>query len=181
MTDGFKNVTNNEEGGKGLLGGFLDKAKSGVPSLDSIKGKFSEAKTEATNKFFDVRGNLKSSLEDGVKNITNTQGGLESSLGDFVEKVKSGVPSLESVKTKFSAAKTETTTNFFDIRGGLRDSVTGGKEIKNSLLNKTISKVYGGPIKSSSPPQSTSFFDLKKQLKDFLGGPLGDKFTEGDD
>jgi hypothetical protein len=190
LTDGLKKVTNNAEqaGGnlKGLFGNVVEKAQSGIPSIDSLKGKFSEAKTEATTNFFDVRGNLKSSLSDGFKNITNNAeqagGNLKGLFGNVVEKAQSGIPSLNSVKTKFSAAKTEASNSFFDIRGGLKNSISGGtSEIKNGLLNKTINKVYGGPVKSSAPPPSTSFFDLKKQLKDFLGGPLGDKFTEGDE
>jgi hypothetical protein len=183
LNSGFKNVTGVEDalsgGLKGLLGGTLEKAKGGVPSLDSVKSKLSEAKTDATTKFFDIRGGLKASLDNGIKNITNVGGG--DPLNEKVEKAQSGVPSIDSLKTKFTAAKTDATSKFFDIRSGLKASVsTGGGEIKNNLLKKTISKVYGSDIKESSPPPSTSFFDLKGQLKDFLGGPLGDKFTEED-
>ena len=143
---------------------------AGVPSLDSIKGKFTEAKSQATSGFFDVRSNLESS-------VTKSFDGA-------------GVPSLDSVKTKFSDAKSQVTSGFFDVRSNLESSVTksfdSGKssvgEVQKGLLNNALNKVYGTPAKSpntgkSNPPQSTSFFDLKGQLKDFLGGPLGDKLT----
>lgn len=47
-------------------------------------------------------------------------------------------------------------------------------QIKN-IFNKTLRKVFN-PSNINTPP-STSFFDVKNQLKDFLGGPLGDKLT----
>ena len=247
------------------IGGLKDKILSGVPSLDSVKTKFSEAKTKAKSGFFDIRGDLKSSLEDSGSAITEGLGGLK-------DKILSGVPSLDSVKTKFSEAKTKVKSGFFDVRGDLKSSLEEGgnsflttfdsaineanslteqfskkkndtidlikgiinkeieetrnnvgsfisvdnikekfsnaKEVTNSsffdvrsqisgekggdtsslnlrkkLLNNTIEKVYNGkktgtsPIKSNTPPP-TSFFDLKGQLKDFLGGNLGDKLTE---
>ena len=49
-----------------------------------------------------------------------------------------------------------------------------------SLLNESLYKVYAAEnFKSSrsTTPESTKFFDIKGQLKDFLGGPLGDKLT----
>ena len=249
----------------GGLGGLKDKILSGVPSLDLVKTQFSEAKTKVKSGFFDVRGDLKSSLEDSGSAITEGLGGLK-------DKILSGVPSLDSVKTKFSEAKTKVKSGFFDVRGDLKSSLEEGgnsflttfdsaineanslteqfskkkndtidlikgiinkeieetrnnvgsfisvdnikekfsnaKEVTNSsffdvrsqisgekggdtsslnlrkkLLNNTIEKVYNGkktgtsPIKSNTPPP-TSFFDLKGQLKDFLGGNLGDKLTE---
>lgn len=48
------------------------------------------------------------------------------------------------------------------------------------LLNEAIYKVYAAEKfknSKSKTPNSTSFFDIKNQLKDFLGGPLGDKLT----
>ena len=262
------------------LGGLKDKILSGVPSLDSVKTQFSEAKTKAKSGFFDVRGDLKSSLENSgsaVTGLLGSIGGLKDkisldSIGGLKDKVLSGVPSLDSVKTKFSEAKTKVKSGFFDVRGDLKSSLEEGgnsflttfdsaineanslteqfskkkndtidlikgiinkeieetrnnvgsfisvdnikekfsnaKEVTNSsffdvrsqisgekggdtsslnlrkkLLNNTIEKVYNGkktgtsPIKSNTPPP-TSFFDLKGQLKDFLGGNLGDKLTE---
>ena len=263
----------------GLLGGLTSKIKSSVPSLDSVKTKFSDAKTQAKSGFFDIRGNLKSSLTEGATKL-KSGGGLFSGLseqadgllGDLSSKIKSSVPSLDSVKTKFSDAKTQVSNGFFDVRGNLKSSLTDGadkiltsfdkavddanslteqvskkkndtinlvkgllnKEVEESknniggfisvdnlkekftnateipsssffdvrgqmsgdkgkdtsslnlrknLLNNTIDKIYNttktgtSPIKNNTPPP-TSFFDLKNQLKDFLGGTLGDKLTE---
>jgi hypothetical protein len=262
----------------GLLGGLSSKIKSSVPSLDSVKTKFSDAKTQATSGFFDVRGNLKSSLTDGATKL-KSGGGLFSGLSEQAEglfgglssKITSAVPDLSSVKTKFSAAISQPSTGFFDVRGNLKSSLTEGakiltsfdkavddanslteqvskkkndtinlvkgllnKEVEESknniggfisvdnlkekftnateipsssffdvrgqmsgdkgkdtsslnlrknLLNNTIDKIYNttktgtSPIKNNTPPP-TSFFDLKNQLKDFLGGKLGDKLTE---
>jgi hypothetical protein len=262
----------------GLLGGLSSKIKSAVPSLDSVKTKFSEAKTQAGNGFFDVRGNLKSSLTEGATKL-KSGGGLFSGLseqadgllGGLSSKITSAVPDLSSVKTKFSDAISQPTSGFFDVRGNLKSSLTEGakiltsfdkavddanslteqvskkkndtinlvkgllnKEVEESknniggfisvdnlkekftnateipsssffdvrgqmsgdkgkdtsslnlrknLLNNTIDKIYNttktgtSPIKNNTPPP-TSFFDLKNQLKDFLGGTLGDKLTE---
>ena len=262
----------------GLLGGLSSKIKSSVPSLDSVKTKFSDAKTQASTGFFDVRGNLKSSLTDGATKL-KSGGGLFSGLSEQAEglfgglssKITSAVPDLSSVKTKFSAAISQPSTGFFDVRGNLKSSLTEGakiltsfdkavddanslteqvskkkndtinlvkgllnKEVEESknniggfisvdnlkekftnateipsssffdvrgqmsgdkgkdtsslnlrknLLNNTIDKIYNttktgtSPIKNNTPPP-TSFFDLKNQLKDFLGGTLGDKLTE---
>jgi hypothetical protein len=264
----------------GLLGDLKSKITSAVPSLDSVKTKFSDAKTQASTGFFDIRGNLKSSLTDGATKL-KSGGGLfgglsnqaEGLFGDIKSKITSAVPSLDSVKTKFSDAKTQVSNGFFDVRGNLKSSLTEGignkiltsfdmavddansltdqvskkkndtvnlvkgllnkeveesknnigglinidslkekfsnaKEIPNSsffdvrsqisgekgkdtsslnlrknLLNNTIDKIYNtsktgtSPIKTNTPPP-TSFFDLKNQLKDFLGGTLGDKLTE---
>ena len=262
----------------GLLGGLSSKIKSSVPSLDSVKTKFSDAKTQATSGFFDVRGNLKSSLTEGATKL-KSGGGLFSGLseqadgllGGLSSKIKSAVPDLSSVKTKFSDAISQPTSGFFDVRGNLKSSLTEGakiltsfdkavddanslteqvskkkndtinlvkgllnKEVEESknniggfisvdnlkekftnateipsssffdvrgqmsgdkgkdtsslnlrknLLNNTIDKIYNttktgtSPIKNNTPPP-TSFFDLKNQLKDFLGGTLGDKLTE---
>ena len=271
----FGGLSNQSEG---LLGGLTSKIKSAVPSLDSVKTKFSEAKTQASNGFFDVRGNLKSSLTEGATKLKGGGGlfgGLsnqaEGLLGGLSSKIKSAVPDLSSVKTKFSDAKTQATSGFFDVRGNLKSSLTEGakiltsfdkavddanslteqvskkkndtinlvkgllnKEVEESknniggfisvdnlkekftnateipsssffdvrgqmsgdkgkdtsslnlrknLLNNTIDKIYNttktgtSPIKNNTPPP-TSFFDLKNQLKDFLGGTLGDKLTE---
>jgi hypothetical protein len=60
---------------------------------------------------------------------------------------------------------------------------TSSLNLRKNLLNNTIDKIYNttktgtSPIKNNTPPP-TSFFDLKNQLKDFLGGTLGDKLTE---
>ena len=258
-----------------LTNGLTDKVKGSVPSLDSVKTKFSAAKTEATSGFFDIRGNLKSSLSEG-KNLLSGLGGLDnlsvSSLTNgLTDKVKGSVPSLDSVKTMFSAAKSQATTGFFDVRGNLKSSLSEGKgflktsfnntiddvnslteqtksksnkafgmasnllnqelnkakdttgnfistenlkekfstakeisvgqffdirsqvtgengkdtgalNLRKNLLNNTIDKIYGStkavtsPLTSDAPP-ATSFFDLKNQLKDFLGGSLGNKVT----
>jgi len=145
--------------------------KSGEPSkgsLNSIKTKFTESDTKATTGFFDVRGGLKESIN----------GGKSDSNG--------GVPSLESLTTKFSQAVEIPSTSFFDVRsqtkGPTEKGNTDTSQIQKNLLNNTLNKVYGTPAKApktgkSSPPPSTSFFDIKGQLKDFLGGPLGDKLT----
>jgi len=285
LTDG----ANKLKSGGGLFGGLSDQAEglfgdlkskitSAVPSLDSVKTKFSDAKTQASTGFFDVRGNLKSSLTDGATKL-KSGGGLFSGLSEQAEglfgglssKITSAVPDLSSVKTKFSAAISQPSTGFFDVRGNLKSSLTEGakiltsfdkavddanslteqfskkkndtinlvkgllnKEVEESknnignfisvdnlkekftnateipsssffdvrgqmsgdkgkdtsslnlrknLLNNTIDKIYNttktgtSPIKNNTPPP-TSFFDLKNQLKDFLGGTLGDKLTE---
>jgi hypothetical protein len=271
----FGGLSNQAEG---LLGGLSSKIKSAVPSLDSVKTKFSDAKTQASTGFFDIRGNLKSSLTDGATKL-KSGGGLFSGLSEQAEglfgglssKITSAVPDLSSVKTKFSAAISQPSTGFFDVRGNLKSSLTEGakiltsfdkavddanslteqvskkkndtinlvkgllnKEVEESknniggfisvdnlkekftnateipsssffdvrgqmsgdkgkdtsslnlrknLLNNTIDKIYNttktgtSPIKNNTPPP-TSFFDLKNQLKDFLGGKLGDKLTE---
>ena len=271
----FGGLSNQAEG---LFGDLKSKITSAVPSLDSVKTKFSDAKTQASTGFFDVRGNLKSSLTDGATKL-KSGGGLFSGLSEQAEglfgglssKITSAVPDLSSVKTKFSAAISQPSTGFFDVRGNLKSSLTEGakiltsfdkavddanslteqvskkkndtinlvkgllnKEVEESknniggfisvdnlkekftnateipsssffdvrgqmsgdkgkdtsslnlrknLLNNTIDKIYNttktgtSPIKNNTPPP-TSFFDLKNQLKDFLGGKLGDKLTE---
>jgi hypothetical protein len=271
----FGGLSNQAEG---LFGDLKSKITSAVPSLDSVKTKFSEAKTQAKSGFFDIRGNLKSSLTDGATKL-KSGGGLFSGLSEQAEglfgglssKITSAVPDLSSVKTKFSAAISQPSTGFFDVRGNLKSSLTEGakiltsfdkavddanslteqvskkkndtinlvkgllnKEVEESknniggfisvdnlkekftnateipsssffdvrgqmsgdkgkdtsslnlrknLLNNTIDKIYNttktgtSPIKNNTPPP-TSFFDLKNQLKDFLGGTLGDKLTE---
>lgn len=50
-----------------------------------------------------------------------------------------------------------------------------------SLLNESLYKVYAAEkfkSSSSTPPESTKYFDIRGQLKDFLGGSLGDKLTD---
>jgi hypothetical protein len=50
--------------------------------------------------------------------------------------------------------------------------------MRTNLLNKTLEKVYNQKVgtpsdKKSDPPTSNSFFDTNNQLRDFLGGNLG--------
>ena len=195
----------------GLLGGLTSKIKSSVPSLDSVKTKFSDAKTQVSNGFFDVRGNLKSSLTDGAdKILTSFDKAVDdaNSLTEQVSKKKNdtinlvkgllnkeveesknnigGFISVDNLKEKFTNATEIPSSSFFDVRGqmsGDKGKDTSSLNLRKNLLNNTIDKIYNttktgtSPIKNNTPPP-TSFFDLKNQLKDFLGGTLGDKLTE---
>jgi hypothetical protein len=195
----------------GSLGGLKDKVLSGVPSLDSVKTQFSEAKTKVKSGFFDVRGDLKSSLEEGGNSFLTTFDSaineanslteqfskkkndtidlIKGIINKEIEETRNNVGSfisVDNIKEKFTNAKEVTNSSFFDVRSqisGEKGGDTSSLNLRKKLLNNTIEKVYNGkkmgtsPIKSNTPPP-TSFFDLKGQLKDFLGGSLGDKLTE---
>ena len=142
---------------------FLGKGKG---TLDQLTSQFSKAKEQATSQFFDVRGNL-------------TERGEE-----FLGK---GKGTLDQLTSQFSKAKEQATSQFFDVRGNLTDKgeefVGGVSNTQKKLFNETLNKVYNSPLKKTpnlkfNSPNSTSFFDIKGQLKDFLGGPLGDKLTD---
>jgi hypothetical protein len=205
----FGGLSNQAEG---LFGDIKSKITSAVPSLDSVKTKMSDAKTQVSNGFFDVRGNLKSSLTEGIGNkiLTSFDMAVDdaNSLTDQVSKKKNdtvnlvkgllnkeveesknnigGLINIDSLKEKFSNAKEIPNSSFFDVRSqisGEKGKDTSSLNLRKNLLNNTIDKIYNtsktgtSPIKTNTPPP-TSFFDLKNQLKDFLGGTLGDKLTE---
>jgi hypothetical protein len=181
-----------------------------LPSLNDVSSKFSAAKTEATSRFFDVRGDLKSSLTEGknffnnsldtniidintinekINTSTNKVGNLIKGLAnDEIEGAKQNLsfsPQLESISKNFSTAKESSVGAFFDIRKQLSSEPGNDStslNIRANLLNTTLDKIYGNITPQSKAPQSntpqaTSFFDLRNQLKDFVGGSLGDKLT----
>jgi hypothetical protein len=178
--------------------------------LSSVKTKFSDAISQPTSGFFDVRGNLKSSLTEGAKILTSFDKAVDdaNSLTEQVSKKKNdtinlvkgllnkeveesknnigGFISVDNLKEKFTNATEIPSSSFFDVRGqmsGDKGKDTSSLNLRKNLLNNTIDKIYNttktgtSPIKNNTPPP-TSFFDLKNQLKDFLGGTLGDKLTE---
>jgi len=123
--------------------------------------------------FFDNKGQLGSS-----PNTTPSlgQGGLYGTLY-----TKPIVKDFTNVQFPASAQKLPDPVTYNQI--SLSD--IGGKNKpsnkEKSLLNEALYKVYAAENfkkSKSQTPQSTGFFDIKGQLKDFLGGPLGDKLTD---
>ncbi len=196
----------------GLLGGLTSKITSAIPSLDSVKTKFSAAKTQSSSGFFDIRGNLKSALTEGAgakiltsfdqaiddanslteqfsKKKNDTLNLVKGLLNKELDEAKNNIGtfvSVEKLKEKFTTAVEIPSSSFFDVRSqisGEKGKDTSSLNLRKNLLNNTLDKIYNttkagtSPIKSNTPPP-TSFFDLKNQLKDFLGGSLGDKLTE---
>jgi len=98
-----------------------------------------------------------------------------------------GVTGITPAKVQQSAVSAIRNSKFFDPQGKLGGAVplekSKGNETQKKLLNNTLNKIYSVPLKAAeaivlNPPPPTAFFDIKGQLKDFLGGPLGDKVTK---
>jgi hypothetical protein len=181
--------------------GFFDKmgALTGNP-LESIKGsvgdivnKYSNINIPSTNSFFDkmgaLTGNPLESIKGSVSDIVGKYSADIPSANSFFDKmgaltgnpVESIKGSIDGIVGKYSNAIEIPKTSFFDIRSDIKQLTgndTSSTNMRTNLLNKTLEKVYNQKVgtpsdKKSDPPTSNSFFDTNNQLRDFLGGNLG--------
>jgi hypothetical protein len=158
-----------------------------------IRGNLKSSLTEGNNKimtsFSQAVDDANSLTEQVSKKKNDTINLVKGLLNQEVEESKNTLGkfvSVDNLKEKFTSATEIPTSSFFDVRGqisGQKGGDTSSLNLRKNLLNNTIDKIYNtqksgsSPVKSNTPP-ATSFFDLKNQLKDFLGGSLGDKLTE---
>lgn len=162
-----------------------------------------EATAAATSAVLDLfkKNTENAELEsaENAKNIDAIQQTQKLKPGQALQKVISseqtkkalnfvaGVTGITPAKVQQSAVSAIRNSKFFDVQGQLGGTFplekSKGSETQKKLLNNTLNKIYSVPLKAAeaivlNPPPPTAFFDIKGQLKDFLGGPLGDKVTE---
>ncbi|NBP00804.1 MAG: hypothetical protein EBU90_11855 [Proteobacteria bacterium] len=123
--------------------------------------------------FFNAMGQLVKSVggDKGGDNSTNSsemQSNTTTSVGknstSFFDKMNQTI----SKTTKITDQTKEVFTNVSGAATTLGQS--SESNLRQNLLNKTVKKIY----EIKKPDSNT---DFKSQLRDFLGGPLGDKLT----
>jgi hypothetical protein len=125
----------------------------------------------------------------------NISGNAKSSFGDFLNSATSFVTGASNnleVGKNLSNIVNQTSTNFFNTMGQVTQNISdnlkeksnevftnisgaatslkdiNSQNLRENLLNKTLNKAYGSK-------KTNGKIDLQSQLKDFLGGSLGDR------
>ena len=198
----FNTMGENNNGGGGFRN-VLSQATGLVNSVSNITNTgrtLSNQLNQVSTQFFNTMGqNSGNGFGSSVNNLINkSTSAVNGGIGGFLNQATSLVQNGTSQVTNFANQVTQQSTQFFNTMGqnsgkgfgsGVNNLINKGQEVfsnvggvatsigKNSsnvasnlrtdLLNKTIDKAYG-----SKKPGST--VDLKSELKDFLGGSLGD-------
>lgn len=206
-TPGARETRNTGSGGdssipKFFTSGFTPPGQNGVSSpfvINVISG-YNQPRTDgepidifaqASKQNSDAISQLSQDKTDS-SNGEKSSGKLTSILSDLnIKKAKDAFNDITGLGTKtiFSAAASKVTPFFNKNKDG--NSTNKVAEIRKQLLNDSISKAYASQTNPDKGkfnigdkfPNSTAFFDkkgdLKNQVKNFGGGPLGDNLFGG--
>jgi hypothetical protein len=198
----FNTMGENNNGGGGFRNflsqatGFVNQVSNVVNTGNALSNQLNQVSTQ----FFNTMGqNGGQGFGQNIGSLINKSTSVvNGGVGNFLNQATSFVQSGGSQVQNFANQITQQSTQFFNTMGqnggkGFGANIGGlinkGQEIfsnvggvatninnnssnassnlRTNLLNKTINKAYG-------PKQSGATGDLKSELKDFLGGTLGD-------
>lgn len=187
----FNTMGGNNNSGGGF-GNFLSQATGFVNQVSNVANTtttLSNQVNQLSTQFFNTMG-------QNVSNFSNNSSSVDGNFGSFLNQATSFVQGGGQA-TNFANQITQQSTQFFNTMGqnggngfgqNVSNLINAGQEVfsnvggaatntsnssnsvsslRTNLLNKTINKTFG-----SQNPSSTG--DLKSELKDFLGGSLGD-------